>query len=242
MKESLTNKHTHLLIRESLYSLLPSTIPDIGLENHSLKSRWDSKTWGMRKCIRDQSSAKFKWLTRIKTSQVKFTHQVVLKRSACQKQSAQAGEIQEQLPALGFEVLDVLCLVQNEILPLEPSKAAVVLDNQLVAGDTNVEGILFGPTPTFHPPVFLGAVIDKYLEGGAPLFDFHLPVEHDRSWHHDQVGSPHAFFQGQVSQKSNGLDCLSQTHFISKDSIKRALKERDHPIKTNMLIFSEGML
>ena len=128
-----------------------------------------------------------------KTSQVKFTHQVVLKRSACQKQSAQAGEIQEQLPALGFEVLDVLCLVQNEILPLEPSKAAVVLDNQLVAGDTNVEGILFGPTLTFHPPVLLGAVIDKYLEGGAPLFDFHLPVEHDRSWHHDQVGSPHAF-------------------------------------------------
>ena len=142
-----------------------------------------------------------------------------MKRSACQKQSAKAGEIQEQLPALGFEVLDVLCLVQNEILPLEPSKAAVVLDNQLVAGDTNVEGILFGPTLTFHPPVLLGAVIDKYLEGGAPLFDFHLPVEHDGCGDDDEVRPPDALLAGEVRQQGDGLQddnsiAQAKKHFV----------------------------
>lgn len=40
----------------SLYSWLPSIIPVSGLENHSLNSRWDWKTCGMRKCMSDHSS------------------------------------------------------------------------------------------------------------------------------------------------------------------------------------------
>ena len=116
-----------------------------------------------------------------------------MKGGACQQQPAKAGEVQEQLPTLGLEVLNVLRLVEDEVLPLEPSEAAVILDDQLVAGDANVKGILLGPTLSLHPPILLRAVVDEHLEGGAPLLDLHLPVEHDRGGHHDQVGSPHAF-------------------------------------------------
>ena len=45
-----------LWIKLALYSDEPSTIPVKGLENHSLKSRCDSKTWGIKKCINDHNS------------------------------------------------------------------------------------------------------------------------------------------------------------------------------------------
>ena len=40
----------------SLYSVLPSIMPETGLENHSLNSRCEANTCGMRKCISDHSS------------------------------------------------------------------------------------------------------------------------------------------------------------------------------------------
>lgn len=43
---------------ELLYSVLPSIMPVIGFENHSLNSRCDWNTCGMRKCMSDQSSIK----------------------------------------------------------------------------------------------------------------------------------------------------------------------------------------
>lgn len=46
------------LIMESLYSEQPSIMPVIGFENHSLNSRCDWNTCGIRKCISDQSSIK----------------------------------------------------------------------------------------------------------------------------------------------------------------------------------------
>lgn len=44
------------VIKVSLYSMLPSIMPVIGFENHSLNSRCDENTYGIRKCIRDHSS------------------------------------------------------------------------------------------------------------------------------------------------------------------------------------------
>lgn len=45
----------------SLYSELPSIIPVIGFENHSLNSRCDWNTCGIRKCISDHSSIRLFW-------------------------------------------------------------------------------------------------------------------------------------------------------------------------------------
>jgi hypothetical protein len=46
------------LIRLSLYSEFPSIIPVTGLENHSLNSRCDWNTLGIKKCIKDHNSIK----------------------------------------------------------------------------------------------------------------------------------------------------------------------------------------
>lgn len=46
------------LMSVSLYSILPSIMPVIGFENHSLNSRCDENTQGIRKCISDHSSIK----------------------------------------------------------------------------------------------------------------------------------------------------------------------------------------
>ena len=56
LKQFLTLTLWSLLMSPSLYSLLPSIMPDKGLENHSLKSLCDWKTCGIKKCIKDQSS------------------------------------------------------------------------------------------------------------------------------------------------------------------------------------------
>jgi hypothetical protein len=57
-------------------------------------------------------------------------------------------EIKKKLPSLRFEIFYVLSLVQNEVDPLFPSKALVVLDDQLVRSYTNVECIFSCPTCT----------------------------------------------------------------------------------------------
>ena len=45
----------------------------------------------------------------------------------------------------------------------------------------------------------------KYLECGAPLLDFHLPVEHDGGGDDDEVRPPDALLAGEVRQQGDGL-------------------------------------
>ncbi len=72
-------------------------------------------------------------------------HEVVLERGAGEEEAALGLEVEEGLPALGLEVLDVLGLVKDEVLPLLASEGGVVLDDELVAGDADVEGVGFCP-------------------------------------------------------------------------------------------------
>ena len=54
-------------------------------------------------------------------------------------------EVQQALPALGLEVLDVLGLVQNQVPPGLPSEGLVVLQHQLVRSDAHVERVRLRP-------------------------------------------------------------------------------------------------
>jgi hypothetical protein len=60
----------------------------------------------------------------------------------------------------------VLRLVQNEVLPLETAKAAVVLNDQLVGGDADVKGVLLRPSDTLEPTLLGTAKVDEDLEAG----------------------------------------------------------------------------
>ena len=65
------------------------------------------------------------------------------------------------------------------------------LQDQGVGGDADVEGVGLGPSLPLPLPLLGAAVVGEQLEGRAPLFEFHLPVEHHAGGHHDEVGAPH---------------------------------------------------
>lgn len=54
-------------------------------------------------------------------------------------------EVEQRLPALRLEVLDVLRLIQDEVAPVLAAERLVVLQHQLVRRDAHVEGIGLGP-------------------------------------------------------------------------------------------------
>lgn len=53
-----------------------------------------------------------------------------------------------------------------------------------------MEGVGLGPALALGRPLLDAAIVGEQLEGGAPLLELHLPVQHDRGWHHHQVRTP----------------------------------------------------
>src|SRR4051812_17797533 len=56
-------------------------------------------------------------------------HQAVLQWSPCQQKTALRGKVEKCLPSLRTEVLDMVCLVEDEIFPSFPSERLLVLDD-----------------------------------------------------------------------------------------------------------------
>jgi hypothetical protein len=55
-------------------------------------------------------------------------------------------KIEQQLPSLGLEILNILRFIQNKVLPLFTPKTLMILDDQFVRCNAYVERIWFGPT------------------------------------------------------------------------------------------------
>lgn len=55
-----------------------------------------------------------------------------------------------------------------------------------------MEGVGLGPTLPLELALLHGAVVGEQLEGGAPLLELHLPVQHHRGGHHYEVRTPDA--------------------------------------------------
>lgn len=68
----------------------------------------------------------------------------------------------------------------------------MVLDHQLVGGDTNVERVLLAPALSLNLALFLRAEVGQNLESWTPALEFHLPVDYDRGWDYDEVRTPNA--------------------------------------------------
>ena len=56
-------------------------------------------------------------------------HDIILQGGTCQQQSPFRVEPKQGLPPLAFEILDVLGLIQDHIVPLLPSEGKVVLND-----------------------------------------------------------------------------------------------------------------
>lgn len=72
-------------------------------------------------------------------------HHVILQGCSRQEQPPPRVESEEGLPALTLEILDVLGLVQNHVIPLFASEDKVVLNHQLVRRDAHMERVIFAP-------------------------------------------------------------------------------------------------
>ena len=62
-------------------------------------------------------------------------------------------KVEQCLPALRLEVLDVLRLVEDKVAPLLAPESLVVLDDELVGRDADVEGVGLGPALALGPPL-----------------------------------------------------------------------------------------
>ena len=82
-------------------------------------------------------------------------HHVVLKRGTSKKKSSFGVKPEHRLPSLTLEVLDILSFVKDHIVPFLSTESEVVLNYELVRGDTNMEGVVFAPAMTFDLSLFL---------------------------------------------------------------------------------------
>jgi hypothetical protein len=55
-------------------------------------------------------------------------------------------KIQQQLPSLGLEILNILSFIQNKVFPLFTPKTLMILDDQFVRCNAYMECIWFRPT------------------------------------------------------------------------------------------------
>ena len=166
-------------------------------------------------------------------------HHVVLQWCSCDQESSLGVEPQEGLPSLRLEILYVLSLIQDHVVPLFSPEGKVVLDHQLVRGDTDVEGVLLAPAMSLDLSLLLGAEVGEDLEAWAPLFKFHLPVHDDRCWYNDEMRTPDALVASERGQHSDGLNCFTKTHLVCQDSVKLTVVKSHQPIEANDLILSK---
>ena len=82
----------------------------------------------------------------------------------------------------------------------------------------------------------------KYLEGGTPLLDLHLPVEHHGGGDDDEVRAPHALLAGEVREEGDGLDGLAEPHLVGEDPVEEALVQRHQPVEADVLVLAQRVL
>ena len=90
--------------------------------------------------------------------------------------------------------------------------------------------------------LLLVPIVGEDLEGGAPLLELHLPVQHDWRRHHNQMRPPHTMPTCQMGQQGNGLYGLPQTHLVCQDAVELAVMHGGQPVQADMLVLTQGVL
>ena len=90
-------------------------------------------------------------------------HDIILQGGTSQQESPFSVEPKQGLPPLAFEVLNVLGLIQDHIVPLLPSEGKVILNDKLVRGDAHMERVFLAPTVSLDLSLFLRSEIGQDL-------------------------------------------------------------------------------
>mmetsp|Transcript_22241 Transcript_22241/g.51171 ORF Transcript_22241/g.51171 Transcript_22241/m.51171 type:complete len:256 (+) Transcript_22241:307-1074(+) len=166
-------------------------------------------------------------------------HQIVLERRAREKQPPLRVEIEQRLPTLRAEVLDVVRLVKHEVLPLLAPKSSLVLDDEFVRGDADMEGVRLRPSLSLELAILLGSQVGEYLERRRELLDLHLPIDHHRRRHDNQMRAPNAALACEPREHGDGHERLSEAHLVSEDAVQVLFIHRDHPIECDVLVLTK---
>jgi hypothetical protein len=150
-------------------------------------------------------------------------HEVVLQRSSSQEKSVTSIETKEGLPSLGAEVFDVMSFVEDKVVPGFAPEDVLIGENELIRSDADMESVLRIPTFSLLLSFLLSTVVNHEFETGKEFAELHLPVQHDTRWNDNEVRSPLSFIAGEMSEKRDRLDSLSETHLIGENSAEESV-------------------
>ena len=103
----------------------------------------------------------------------------------------------------------------------------MILNHQLVRSYTHVEGVVLTPPMPLNLSFLLRTEICEYLEGGAPFFEFHLPIDNNGGGYDDQVRAPDSAVACQAGKHRYGLYGLSEAHLIGQDPVEFLVVQGD---------------
>jgi len=162
-----------------------------------------------------------------------------LKGCSREQQSSAGVESQQSLPSLAFEILDVLGLVENHVIPFLAPECKMVLDDELIRSDAYMERVLLAPAMTLEFAFLLRSEVRENLESGTPSFKLHFPVDDNRSRYDNQVRAPNTLVTSERSYHCNRLDGLAKAHLICENAIKTFVVQRNQPVQSNDLVFAK---
>ena len=173
-------------------------------------------------------------------------HETVLQRSSGEQKSSLCVEMQQNLPSLRLEVLNVVSFVEHHIDPLLATKHRHIPHCQLIRGDAHLERCCLRPSfplllvlniaKCANLPLLRRSKVRENLHCGAETLKFALPVQHRARGNDDQMRAPDALVCSQISQQRDGLQSLPETHFIRQNPAQPLLVERNQPLQPLLLI------
>ena len=82
----------------------------------------------------------------------------------------------------------------------------MILNDEFVRSDADMEGVDFRPSSPLQFSLLGTPEVSQDFETGAPPLEFHLPIQHHRSWDHDQVRTPDALELCDVRKRMESSD------------------------------------
>lgn len=158
--------------------------------------------------------------------------EIILQRSTSDEEPTIGFELPQFLRDLTVLVLDLVSFVDHHVFPFELKQVAHTNSSTLEGGQTHVELSRdeLGLEDIFS---FLFACyqVDN-SEAWVPLFEFLHPVRDSTLRNDDKVWPWNLFVFHKEGQERYGLDGLSETHLIGKDSVDTSLIQANHPVET----------
>lgn len=155
--------------------------------------------------------------------------------STSEQQTITSIEGEKRCPSLGVDIFDGLSLIQDHILPFQTMENFIVWNDQIVWGHNHMKmwmlpsEIFLVEVPSNGFPLVCLTPIWKHPKAWAKLFKFLLPIMKCGWGSNHKKGSPNILMMTDEGQQRYGLDGLSESHFISQNTVNTLLVQIIQP-------------